>query len=253
MYSQDSGFLTPSGPKSGYQESRKKWYQRWWGRLIIVFLAIFLALLTAMGFYVGRLAFLLRSGELTPQELFGEDFVPTQSGQKATLATSDDPSLGPRDAKVIIVEFADFQCPYCKEVQPVIKEILRDYGDKILFIYRDFPLADSHPQALMAAIAGQCAHEQGKFWEMHDKIFANQAEITEVNLKTYAVQIGLNSIQFGSCLQSEKYLSEIEEDWQAGYDACVRGAPTFFINGYRLAGVIPFNTFEQIIVSELSR
>jgi protein-disulfide isomerase len=253
MYSQNSSFTVPQSSKASSEVVEKKWYQKWWARLIIIFLTIFFILLIAAGFYITRIVILLRSGQLAPQQLFGEDFVSRRGSNVATLATTDDPSLGPRDAKVVIVEFSDFQCPFCQQAQPVIKEILKDYGDKVLFIYRDFPLVANHPDALLAALAGECAHEQGKFWEMHDKIFASQDEINEVNLKTYAVQIGLNSIQFGNCIVSGKYLKEIEEDLTQGYAAGVRATPTFFINGVRISGTIPLAAFEQIITSELSR
>lgn len=252
MYSDNDSFTTPPSSQPRLRTA-KKWYQRWWGRTIIVFSVIFLTLLVAFIFYVGKMALLLKSGEITPQELFGGEPTSQQVGDLNTLATFDDPSLGPRDAKIVIVEFSDFQCPFCNEAKPVIKEVLKNYGDQILFIYRDFPLVDIHPQALLAAMAGECAHEQGKFWEMHDRIFENQDEITQANLKIHAVAIGLNNIQFDNCLASGKYLKEIEEDLRDGLAAGVGATPTFFINGVKVAGVIPLTTFEQIIFSELNR
>lgn len=255
MYSQNIRFTVPSSVQTGSEPNAKKkrWYRRWWGRLIIGFIGFLLIILIAMGFYVGRVANLLRTGQVTPEQLFGRDISPAQLRTLPTLATSDDPSFGPKDAAVVIVEFSDFQCPFCRQAVPVVKEILKDYGDRVLFVYRDFPLESIHPQAVLAALAGECAHEQGGFWPMHDKIFENQEEISEANLKTYAVQIGLNSIQFGTCLQSAKYLAEVEQDLQDGIEAGVRATPTFFINGLKVEGAIPFNTFEQIILSELSR
>jgi len=253
MYRQDSSFTVPPPPKAKQLINRRKWSKRWWGRLIIVFLIIFFVLLIAMGFYVGKVAVLLRSGQITPQQLFGDNTSSNQVSDLSSLVTSDDPSFGPRDAKVVIVEFSDFQCPFCQQVQPVIKEILKNYSDQVLFIYRDFPLIVDHPQALLASMAAECAHEQGQFWEMHDKIFENPSKITETDLKTYAVQIGLNSIQFNDCLKSGKYLQEIENDLLDGYNAGVQATPTFFINGVKVAGAIPLNIFEQIIISELSR
>ncbi len=253
MYSDNTSFTVPPSVESqAGLKLKKRWYQRFWGRLIIIFLALFFTLLIAMGFYVGKVVSLLRSGQLTPQQLFGQDLVP-ESGGANNLATTDDPSLGSREAKVVIIEFGDFECPACGQVRPVIDEILKDYGDKILFIWRDFPLVNDHPESLIAALAGECAHEQGKFWEMHDKIFTDQANITEENLKIYAVQIGLNSQQFNSCFLSAKYLKEVEEDLQAGYAAGARATPTFFINGEKVAGALPLNMFEQIITTILSQ
>lgn len=231
----------------------RKWYQKWWGKAIIGFLTIFLVIFIASAIYIGKVVYLLRTGQITPQQLFGQNISTNQFRDLPTLATEDDPSFGPKDAKVVIVEFADFQCSACGRAYPVVKQILKDYGDRIRFVYRDFPDVNSHPQALLAAIAGQCAHEQGKFWEMYDKIFANQNEISEANLKTYAVQLGFNSVQFGTCLQSGKYIKEIEQDLQEGLIAGVDATPTFFINGVKVRGAIPLDVFQKIVVLELNR
>src|SRR3989338_3238510 len=252
MYIDDFDFKASSSASTGLKK-RKKWHQRWWGRLIIIFLTIFLIILTAVVFYLVKTINLIQRGEITPQQLFGQNQSGLARQNLSVQNTSDDPHLGPTDAKVVMVEFSDFQCPFCKEALPVIKEVLKDYGDKILFIYRDFPLTDTHPQALLAALAAQCAHEQGKFWPMHDLIFDNQNNLTEASLKTFAVQIGLSSIQFGSCLQSQKYLAEVEQDLKDGYDAGVRATPTVFINGILIRGAQPLATYEKIIIAELSR
>ncbi len=252
MYSEPTSFNIPESSKPNLSKS-KRWYQKWWGRVIIVFLLLFLSMLTAMAFYVGRTVIQLRSGDITPQELLGSGYTGGAGHNPVTLATADDPSRGPKDAKVVIVEFSDFQCPFCRQAYPVVKQILRDYEGQILFIYRDFPLTDIHPQALLAAMAGECAHEQGQFWPMHDKIFENQQSMTEADFKRYAVQIGLNNIEFGNCLSSGKYLSEIEGDLNDGFNAGIRSTPTFVINGVQVSGVLPLNTFEQIIISELSK
>ena len=248
MYSDETQTTDFETPKTSRPKA-KKWFQRWWGRLILVFLAIFLIIAAALIFYVAKTISLVKSGELTPQEIFPRSL----TGDLPTLATDDDPNWGPKEAKVVMVEFSDFQCPFCKEVKPVLEQIRRDYGDKVRFIYRDFPITETHPEALLAAVAANCAHEQGKFWEMHDKIFDNQDNLSEASLKTYAVQIGLNNIQFGTCLKSQKYLPEIEDDMKAGYAAGVEATPTIFINGIKMRGALPLATYERIIISELSR
>lgn len=253
MYSDESYSNQPffeTAPKN-----RKRWYKKWWGKFIIASLMVFLVFFVALAFYVGKAVYLLKSGQITPEALRGADFSQPRSLGKdlPIFATEDDPSIGPKDAKVVIVEFMDFQCPACGLAYPVIKQLIRDYSDRVRFVFRDFPITDIHPQALLASMAAQCAHEQGKFFEMHDKIFENQNDISEVNLKTYAVQIGLDSIQFGSCLQTNKYLGEIEQDLQEGYDAGVKATPTFFINGQKVQGAIPLDIFQKIIISELSQ
>jgi protein-disulfide isomerase len=252
MYSQDTNFIVPPSAYRQPKQLKKKWYQRWWAKLVLILVVLFLVLAVALAFYFFKVVSLLQSGQLTPQQLFNNQSL-SPAGNLATWATSDDPSFGPKDAKVVVVEFSDFQCPFCQQVWPVVKEILKNYGDKILFIYRDFPLTDIHPQALIAALAGECADEQGKFWAMHDKIFADQDNISEANLKTYAVQIGLNSLQFNQCLQSEKYLAEVKEDLEAGLAAGVQGTPTFFINGAPVRGAVPLSVLESLILAALSR
>jgi len=250
MYSEEANFEVPKALKPG---TNKRWYQRWWGMLILIFLAIFFAVLTAVILYFIKMSALLQSGELTSDQLFDTNFATSPTRELPTLATTDDPSYGPKDAKVVVVEFADFACSACQQVQPVVKEILKDYGNKILFIFRDFPLINDHPQALLAAQAGECAHEQGKFWEIQEKMFSNPDQLAEEDLKTYATEIGLNQTQFENCLASGKYTQEIEADLQEGYQAGVSGTPTFFINGKKVAGAMRLNMFEQLITAELNR
>ena len=233
--------------------TRAPWYKRWWGIVTIILLFFFLVIGVAMTFYVGHLAWLIRTGQVSPEQLMIQRTAGSAAhqAQLPTLASADDPSFGPIDAQVVVVEFSDFQCPFCGETFPVVKEILADYGDRVRFIYRDFPIPSLHPQALTAALAAECAHEQGLFWPMHDKIFENQDTLSTENLKRWAVQIGANSLQFGRCLDSQKYFAEVEQDFQEGVAAGVSATPTFFINGRRIEGAIPYSTFEQMIVSEL--
>lgn len=249
MPSQDSNFEMPSKPAVG--GNHRPWYRRWWGQLLVLFAALVLAVAFAFGLYVARLAVMVKNGQLTPNSFFSAGESASRMTLSQALATADDPSYGPRDAKVVVIEFSDFQCPFCAELYPVLKQAMKNYGDRVLFIYRDFPLVSDHPQALLGAMGGECAHEQGKFWEMHNKIFENQGEITESSLKSYAVQLGLNSVKFGECLTSSKFLDEIERDLQDGYAAGVRATPTLFINGGKVSGAINYETLEKIISNEL--
>ena len=243
-------------PPANFQPRyRLKWYRRWWGKLLLSFFVIFLVVMVAWGFYVGHLVYLIRTGQLDSEQLFGNstNSVLVQENQLPTLATADDPSFGPADAKIVIVEFSDFECPACGEVYPVVAELLKNYGDQIRFVFRDFPLTDLHPNAVKAAVAAQCANDQGKFWPMYDKLFTNQENLTETDLKTYAIQIGLNSLQFGNCLDSDRFLSEVEADLAEGIAAGVNATPTFFINGFKVEGVVPLSVFQKIIVAELNK
>tara|TARA_Y100001968_G_scaffold313639_1_gene338038 strand:+ start:2056 stop:3213 length:1158 start_codon:yes stop_codon:yes gene_type:complete len=162
----------------------------------------------------------------------------------------DDPIYGSPDAPVVIVEFSDFQCPYCSRVNPTLEQVKTTYGDKVALVFRDFPLP-MHKEAPQAGAAAQCANDQGKFWEYHDKLFANQRALEDDKLKGYAAELGLDSAAFDSCLESGKYLAEVEEDKKAGAAVGVAGTPAFFINGQFLNGARPFESFKELIDSEL--
>lgn len=165
------------------------------------------------------------------------------------LVTTDDPSLGNPDAPLTIVEFADFQCPYSQEASFVMRELAAKYPDEIYYVYRDLPLTDIHPLAQMAALSGECAAEQDKFWEYHDKLYQKQSSLSEDSFVTFARELNLNVDQFQSCLSKERYADELQEDLEAGVAAGVRGTPTFFINGNRIAGSIPAEVMEAIVKS----
>ncbi len=169
------------------------------------------------------------------------------------VSADDDPVLGPDDAPVTIVEFSDFQCPFCKRfVDQTFAQLQQEYGDQIRIVYRDFPLTQIHPDAQRSAEAAECADEQGKFWEMHDAMFASQALGLGVEqLAGYAEDIDLDVDEFAECLDSGKYTDEVEKDLQDGSRYGVTGTPTFFINGYRLVGAQPFEAFKALIDREL--
>lgn len=163
------------------------------------------------------------------------------------LATDDDPSLGPDDAKVTIVEFADFGCPYSKEVSYIIRAIAKQFPNDVRVVYRDYPLTDLHPGADLAARAAECADEQGKFWEYHDALYESTATIDEQHMKDLADDVGLDEKEFSTCLASEYYVDEVAEDFATGISAGVEGTPTFFFNGVKVEGSIPFSVFNEII------
>lgn len=164
------------------------------------------------------------------------------------VATSDDPALGPEDAKVTIVEFSDFECPFCRQSYPTIRSLTQEFRDEVRFIYRDFPLVTIHENAHAAARAGYCADTQGLFWQLHDKLFQNQDNLGKTAILGYANQIGADSAAFAACLDSPEAYREVDADIAAGEAAGVQGTPTWFINGIRVAGVIPEDVFRQIII-----
>lgn len=168
------------------------------------------------------------------------------------VSADDDPIKGDKDAKVTIVEFSDFECPFCGKAEPTLKKILEKYQGKVKLVYRDFPLA-MHKNAQKAAEASQCANDQGKYWEYHEKLYANQKALTLADLKKYAADLGLNSAKFNECLDSDKYADEVKKDLADGESYGVDGTPAFFINGVKLVGAQPYEEFEKIIEAELKK
>ena len=171
---------------------------------------------------------------------------------RTQIETTDDPTLGPADALVTIVEFGDFECPFCGQAYPIIKDLLRRYGDRVRFIYRDFPNPSLHINALPAALAASCAEEQKKFWPFHDLLFAHQSKLGAEDLRSYGQQAGLNLVAFDQCVSSQRHLQEIYDDYTAGVNAGVQGTPTWFVNGYRLQGAIPPDDFNTLVDMGLS-
>ena len=159
---------------------------------------------------------------------------------------------GRPDAPVTIVEFSDFQCPYCRRVQSTLREVLAKYEGKVSLAFRDFPLRQIHPNAQTAAEAARCAGEQGKFWEYHDALFADSSKLDPAGLSEQARSLGLDTKQFDSCLSGGKYKSAVGKDLQEGIAAGVSGTPGFFINGIFLNGARPAPEFEKVIDSELA-
>jgi protein-disulfide isomerase len=157
------------------------------------------------------------------------------------------------DAPVTIVEFSDFECPFCRASESLIKNLLSKYGDNIKVAYRDFPLRQNHSHAEAAAEASHCASEQGKFWAYHDLLFSSPSKLDAGGLLEQARTAGLNESQFLSCLNTEKYKSAVEADVKAASRARVSGTPAFFINGIFIGGAQPSSVFEKAIDSELAR
>ena len=165
------------------------------------------------------------------------------------LETEDDPYLGPEKANVIVVEFIDYQCPFCKQAFSPMRELALEYSNRVKFIVRDFPLTDLHPQAEIAAEAAGCAQAQGleKFWAYHDKLYLNQDALTENVYPTLAAQVGLDRAQFAACLASGERKPEIAADYADAAAAGARGTPTYYINGRMVQGVIPKESFAKVL------
>ena len=165
-----------------------------------------------------------------------------------------DPARVRGDAKapVTIVEFSDFQCPFCQKAQVTLKNLLAKYDGRVKLAFLDFPMRTLHPQAQVAAEASRCAEEQGKFWEYHDALFADQSKLDETGLVQTARGLGLDEKSFQSCLNAGKFKSQIEQDLQEGNKVGAAGTPAFFIDGIFVNGVRPEAEFEKIIDTELA-
>jgi protein-disulfide isomerase len=163
--------------------------------------------------------------------------------------------LGDEKAPVTIIEYSDYQCPFCErfftETEPLIRKEYIETG-KVKMIYRDFPLP-SHPYALPAALAANCAKDQGKFWAYHDVIFKKQNELGNLDYIQVAKDLGLNVNEFKSCFDSKKYNSKIQKDYEEGSSIGVNGTPTFFINGRQVVGAQPYESFKTVIDQELNK
>jgi protein-disulfide isomerase len=171
---------------------------------------------------------------------------------RVEVALDDDASKGPAKAPVTIVEFSDYQCPYCSRAEIVVDEVLKKYGDKVRLVYRDYPLK-FHQNAEIASQGAECAEDQGKFWEMHKALFANQQKLAATDLVETAGGIGIDKEKFKACLDSGKYKAEVQKDFEDGQKYGVNGTPTFFINGIPMVGARGVDAFAEIIDAELER
>jgi protein-disulfide isomerase len=172
---------------------------------------------------------------------------------RVEVAADGFPSKGPADAPVTIVEFSDFQCSFCARVVPTLNRVLETYGDKVRLVYRNFPLTGMHTHAQKAAEASLCAREQGKFWEMHDLMFAEQQRLSVPELKDKARRLGLDGERFDECLDSDRHAEAVKKDAREGMVVGVSGTPAFFVNGRFISGAVPFEQLAEVIDAELEK
>lgn len=173
------------------------------------------------------------------------------AGQRREVSVDDDPGIGSPDAPIVMIEFSDFQCPYCgRFATTTLDPILEAYGDYIYFVYRDFTILG--PESTNAAIAAQCANDQEQFWAFHDLLFDNQQNLNRATYLDLAGQLNLNIDTFTGCLDNENYLEEVQQDSATAQELGATGTPTFFINGRYVSGAQPFEVFAGIIEEELA-
>lgn len=227
------------------------------------------AVISTIGFFIILPRVLNTGGGALSDNSLGKapntgDLLPPDTGNQApkpqaniSPVTKDDHIRGDMNAAITLVEYSDFECPFCLRHQPTLNKVLSEYKGQVRLVYRHFPL-NFHPQAQKAAEASECASEQGKFWEMHDKIFeANaQGKMSVDQWKTYAKEMRLNTKKFNECLDTGKYAGKVQQQYKDGASAGVEGTPATFVNGQLISGAIPFDDpkqpdFKEIIESLL--
>jgi protein-disulfide isomerase len=172
--------------------------------------------------------------------------------KRYSVDTKGSPAIGPETAAVTIVEFSDFQCPFCSRVGPTLKQIEKEYGDQVRIVFKHQPL-DFHAKAPAAHAAAEAAHRQGKFWEMHDKIFADQKAMSPEKYVEYAKELELDVEQFQKDVVSAEVKSRVDADKKQAAKLGSSGTPGFFINGLNLKGAKPFEAFKEVIDKELAK
>jgi protein-disulfide isomerase len=162
------------------------------------------------------------------------------------------PSRGPADAAVTLIEFSDYQCPFCKRAEPVVKQLMQKYPNDLRLVYRNMPLDALHPRARAAAIAAVCADKQGKFWEYHDKLFDNQQALADSDLEKYATDLGIDAGAFKTCRADPATEARVNSDAAAARAAGLNGTPAFFVNGILVSGARPLEDFTRWIDQEIA-
>lgn len=248
--------LTPTSDVANSNEPKPKHTGVWIVVCIIVLLAllflwrvILYAVQISRGTAIPPQSF---AASMTLDRALEESTAPTSGSAEILLAittnANDDPSLGPPESSALltITEFADFGCPFSRETSYIVRA-LAEHTDIVRYVYRDFPLIDLHPNADVAAEAAQCAHDQGRFFDYHDKLYQNQYDLSTERLKQHARELGMDGAAFDTCVDSHRYAAEVAADKQAGTEAGVRGTPTFFFNGTRVEGAFPRTFLTDIL------
>ncbi len=176
-----------------------------------------------------------------------------QTYKRYVIPVDNEPTLGPANAAITLVMYSDYECPFCKKwYDEVFKPLQDHYGDKIKFVYKDFPLYGKHENAAPAAEAADCAGDQGKYWEYQAKLFSSEKAYGQDTYLQYAGDLSLDGKQFQECLTTRKYAEEVQEDYDFASQLGVQSTPTFFVNGIPIVGAQPLQAFEQLIDQELA-
>jgi protein-disulfide isomerase len=161
--------------------------------------------------------------------------------------TAEDHTQGPESAEVTLVEYGDYECPYCGQAYPIVKQVQKQFGKRLRFVFRNFPLSQMHPHAEAAAEVAEFAGAHGKFWEMHDQLYENQARLGEALYLSLGKELGLSTTAMRQAMKEETFKARVRADFTGGVRSGVNGTPTFFINGHRHDGSFDFDTLVSAI------
>jgi len=236
--------------KSRHKKKLIPWHKKPWGKIIIVIIFFVSIFIVASGIYVAVEAQKIIKG--APANFLKDQ----EEKYLAAINRNSANTFGPKNAKVVIVQFSDFSCPFCRDSHESLKNIREKYGNKVKIVYRDYPL---HSNSIFLSLSARCAGEQGKFWQMHDVFFENherfssssQAEL-ELVMPEIATLLGINSVQFNSCLNNQRHFSQIEQDYQDGNFLALEGTPVWFINNNRLIGFIAKENLESLVLDYIN-
>lgn len=231
--------------KARHQKQLRPWYKKWWGGVTIALgVLLLILLLWASAYVINRVQEILTEEQTLSLEEQYDLY------QQAIYGDGTNFFTGPTEAKVTIVEFGDFSCPFCRESAPGLRRLAIDYQDKVRVIYRDYPL---HNNSIDLALAARCAGEQGRFWDMHDQffIYKTETEATGLELRSMlmglAEDMGLDTARFDRCLEDRRYVPQIKKDFDDGEWLEIQGTPTFFINDYPITGHIPEDRLKDLV------
>jgi protein-disulfide isomerase len=171
---------------------------------------------------------------------------------KINVEAGHSPSKGPENAPITIVEFADFQCPYCASAKIILDDLFKQYKNKIRIIFKNYPLIQIHPEAMPAAIAAECANKQNKYWQMHDALFENHKKLGEDLYQKLAQSLQLNINEFNKCRKDPSIQAQVSSEMDYGQSLGINATPAFYVNGIQLMGAVPKSEFEKVINKELS-
>jgi protein-disulfide isomerase len=225
-----------------------------WSRLAMLFVPLAFAAGLGAGYLLwGRAASGAQGAAAQAQATGGQASGGQAQVTRYDVPVDDDPVLGPENAAITIIEFSDYECPYCRKWHSeVFPRLMAEYPDQVRVVFRDFPLYSIHPNAGPAAVAANCAAEQGAYWEFNQKLFSMELGLSAEAYQAYAGDLGLDVGSFGECLESERHAAEVQADYEFAAGLGVRSTPTFFINGIAVVGAQPYELFKEVIDKELA-